>query len=54
MSETTKYNEWFGGWLAFKHGKVLQTRTGAVKVFRTEAEARKAAERSRMQFGTRR
>lgn len=45
-----KYDEWFGGWLAFRHGKLVRTKSGAVKVFRTEAAALAAAKKSRMNF----
>ncbi len=48
-----KYSEMFGGWLAFRYGKTVQTSRGAVKVFRTEAAALEAAKRSKMQFGVR-
>lgn len=46
-----KFNRFFGGYLAFKFGKVLRTKTQGVKVFKTEAEALKAANKSQMQIG---
>ena len=46
------YSEWHNGWLAFKYGKVLRTKDGAIKVFATEALALKAAAKSKMAFGT--
>ncbi len=51
MTTAAKYNEFFGGWLAFRNGRVVRTRGRAIKVFRTEAAALKAAKASKILFG---
>jgi hypothetical protein len=43
-----KYNEFFGGWLAFRYGKAVKSIRGTPQVFCTEAAALKAAKASRM------
>jgi len=43
-----KYIEFFGGWVAFQSGKAVRTRDRGIKVFKTEAEALKAARASRI------
>lgn len=37
----------FRGWVAFRCGKALRTKTGAVKVFQTKEAAIRAAKQSR-------
>lgn len=48
-----KYIDHFNGWLAFRNGIALRTRERALKVFRSEQEALKAARASKILNGYR-
>ena len=47
MSEA-QYSDHFGGWVAVKCGVLVRSRDGRVKVFASQEEAMKAAERSKV------
>lgn len=49
----SKYIEAFGGYLAFRHGRVLRTSDRRIKKFPTAAAALDAAAKSKIQCGSR-
>jgi hypothetical protein len=46
MSKTAQYSGWHKGWLAFVNGQAVRRQNKAIRVFKTEAEALAAANKS--------
>lgn len=48
MNAEVKFSEWHKGWLGFKNGHTIRTKTNTIKVFATKEEAEKAVAKSRL------